>query len=235
MDSLENVIGYTFRDKNLLAQAMTHASLGYETQRSMADNQRLEFLGDAVIQLLLSHTLFTQFPQSDEGTLTKARAQIVSTPSLARLAQKLNLGQFLRLGKGEESNGGRDRSSTLCDALEAIIGAIYLDGGLEQASAFAKQLFAPEVAALRESSVDGNPKGSLQELIQAVSDLVPSYKIISASGPDHAREFEAQIEWNGAAWGHGQGRSKKEAEVRAAENALKNESLLEALRTLNKP
>ncbi len=225
MELLESVLGHTFKDPQKLTEALTHGSLGYESQRTQPDNQRLEFLGDAVIQLALSEMLYLKLTHVDEGVLTKARAQMVSTKALAQVARRLNLGGFLLMGRGEEANGGRERESTLADALEAIAGAIYLDGGMEAAVEFMRRLFVTEMAELGSSPVEQNPKGQLQELIQAVSPQAPSYRIVQESGPDHAKSFEATVNWKGTVLGRGLGRSKKEAEVEAARSALEYSDL----------
>lgn len=220
MERLESVLGHNFRDRALLTEALTHASLGYETQRTQPDNQRLEFLGDAVIQLLLSELLFQRYPSADEGLLTKTRAQLVSTKALARVARAIQLGGFLLMGRGEESHGGRERDSSLADALEAIAGAVFQDGGMDAARRMAQRLFAEELESLGATPVDQNPKGQLQEMLQAISPQSPSYRIISESGPDHAKSFVAIVLWDGRELGRGLGRSKKEAEVDAARVAL---------------
>ncbi|MFC5457941.1 ribonuclease III [Prosthecobacter fluviatilis] len=231
MEPLEHVIGHTFRDPALLQQALTHGSVGYENQRAQSDNQRLEFLGDAVLQLALSHMLFQRLPQADEGVMTQARAQLVSTKALARIARRIGLGTYLHLGRGEEANGGRNRESTLADALEAVAGAIHLDAGTDAAHQFAARLFAEELEALNRGPLDSNPKGQLQELIQSVGVEPPLYEIVGAEGPDHAKNFIAVVSWQGTQLGRGTGRSKKDAEVEAAQAALGNPALRELLRT----
>ena len=231
MDMLETILGHIFRDPSLLQLALTHGSIGYEAQCAHTDNQRLEFLGDSVLQLALSHLLFQRLPQADEGVLTKARAQLVSTKALARIARRIGLGAHLRLGRGEEANGGRDRDSTLADALEAIAGAIHLDAGSDAAHQFAARLFADELNALNHGPLDNNPKGQLQELIQSVGTAPPLYEIIGEDGPDHAKNFIATVSWQGTQLGRGNGRSKKEAEVQAAQAALDYPNLQKLLRT----
>ncbi len=220
MESLESIIGHSFREPRLLAEALTHGSVSYESQRSGIDNQRLEFLGDAVLQLALSHELFVQLPQADEGRLTKTRAHVVSTKSLAALSRRMGLGQFLVMGRGEEANGGRDRDSSLADALEAVIGAIYLDAGLEAAMQFIQRILGDDLEIVLRGPGESNPKGDLQEKLQAVNAEAPVYRIVSQSGPDHAKLFDAVVTWQGNELGRGSGKSKKEAEVRAAEAAL---------------
>lgn len=225
MELLESALGHTFRDRSLLKQALTHASLGYEMQRTHPDNQRLEFLGDAVLQLLLSEMLFQQFQSADEGMLTKVRAQLVSTKALALVAKRIQLGGFLLMGRGEENSGGRERDSTLADALEAVAGAIFLDGGMDAARHMARGLFRQLIVDLGASPVEENPKGQLQEILQAISPQSPTYQILEESGPDHAKSFLAKVIWCGQELGRGLGRSKKEAEVEAARSALESEHL----------
>ncbi len=220
MESLESIIGHSFREPRLLAEALTHGSVSYESQRSGIDNQRLEFLGDAVLQLALSHELFVQLPEADEGRLTKTRAHVVSTKSLAALSRRMGLGRYLVMGRGEEANGGRDRDSSLADALEALIGAIYLDAGLDAAMQFIQRILGDDLEMVLRGPGESNPKGDLQEKLQAVNAEAPVYRIVSQSGPDHAKLFDAVVTWQGNELGRGSGKSKKEAEVRAAEAAL---------------
>ncbi|MEQ1748632.1 MAG: ribonuclease III [Prosthecobacter sp.] len=223
MELLESVIGHTFGDRSLLKQALTHPSLGYEMQRTQPDNQRLEFLGDAVLQLVLSEMLFHQFSHADEGMLTKVRAQVVSTKALAIIAKRIHLGGFLLMGRGEESSGGRERDSTLADALEALAGAIFIDGGMDAARNMARILFRQTIENLGTSPVEENPKGNLQEILQSISPQAPSYQILEESGPDHSKSFLSKVTWCGTELGRGLGRSKKEAEVEAARCALESE------------
>lgn len=232
MEVLESVLGHTFQNRRLLTEALTHGSVGYEAQRQHVDNQRLEFLGDAVLQLTLSEILFQKLPDDDEGALTKLRAQIVSTKALATVARRLNLGSFLIMGRGEDANGGRNRENSLADALEAVIGAVYLDGGLPEAQKLARHLFQKDLETLLLNPQDENPKGRLQEIIQAVGPTPPSYKIVGESGPDHSKSFQATVNWLDCALGLGSGRSKKEAEVEAARTALLAPDLQERLKAL---
>lgn len=220
MEPLETVLGYSFRDSSLLSQALTHSSLGYESQRTLADNQRLEFLGDAVLQLLLSEMLFARYRNADEGMLTKVRSQLVSTKALAQVGRRIGLGKFLLMGRGEETHGGRERDSSLADALEAVAGAVFLDGGMDSARALARHLFTELLDSLGSTPVDKNPKGQLQEILQAINPQSPHYQIISQTGPDHAKSFVSAVIWCGQELGRGIGRSKKEAEVEAARSAL---------------
>jgi ribonuclease-3 len=220
MESLEKKIGYKFRNSLLLAEALTHSSLAYETQRPHFDNQRLEFLGDAVLQLCLTDELYKLFPQFAEGRLTKLRSRLVSRSALARYAVDIELGSYLMLGKGERSSGGRERPSTLSDAFEALVGAIYLDSGLEDAGDFILRLCEETIKEIAAEPIEVNPKGQLQEILQAFSPSSPTYEIHSQEGPDHCKTFSASVQWEAAELGDGSGGSKKEAEINAATDAL---------------
>lgn len=231
MASLESILGHTFRQPLLLTEALTHGSVSYESQRTGIDNQRLEFLGDAVLQLALSHEMFARLPDADEGRLTKSRAHLVSTKSLARLAREIDLGPHLLMGRGEEVSGGRERDSTLADALEAVIGAIYLDAGFDGAAGFILRVFGAELDQLGLGMVESNPKGDLQERLQAIHSEAPVYRIIAQAGPDHAKSFEAAVCWRGRELGRGAGKSKKEAEVQAASAALANPNFDKLIKT----
>lgn len=221
MESLESRLGYKFRNSLLLAEAMTHPSLAYESQCPHFDNQRLEFLGDAVLQLILTEDLFKMFPDFPEGKLTKLRSRLVSRRALARFALTIELGSYVLLGKGEESTGGRRRASTLADAFEALIGGVYMDGGYEVTRELVLRLFQAEVEALAGSPEERNPKGELQETLQAIQPEPPEYQILGESGPDHRRVFQAEVSWGGQVLAVGRGKSKKEAEARAAGEALR--------------
>ena len=221
MESLESRLGYKFRNSLLLAEAMTHPSLAYESQRPHFDNQRLEFLGDAVLQLILTEDLFKMFPDFPEGKLTKLRSRLVSRRALARFALTIDLGAYVLLGKGEEATGGRRRVSTLADAFEALIGAVYLDGGYEGSRELVLRLFQSEIEALAGSPEERNPKGELQEHLQAIQPEPPEYEVLSESGPDHRKVFQSQVSWRGKVLAVGRGKSKKEAEARAASEALR--------------
>lgn len=220
MNPLEERIGHKFRNSLLLAEALTHPSLGHETKRHHFDNQRLEFLGDAVLQLIVTEHLYTLFPREAEGRLTKLRSRLVSREALCGHALKLELGQFLMMGRGEESCGGRERMSTLADAFEALLGAIYLDTDLATARRFLLTLAAPDLARIEVEPVDINPKGHLQELLQAISPRSPVYELLSESGREHEKTFLVRVVWEGMALGEGEGRSKKQAETAAAQQAM---------------
>lgn len=219
---IESRINYKFRNSLLLAEALTHPSLAYESHKPHFDNQRLEFLGDAVLQLVITAELFRMFPDFPEGNLTKLRSRIVSRQALARFAMTIHLGDYVLLGKGEEATGGRRRPSTLADAFESLIGAIYLDTGLLAAQTFLLELLKPEIGAMVASPEERNPKGELQECLQAIHPEAPVYRIIAENGPDHRRVFQSEVSWQERVLACGKGKSKKEAEARAAAEALRN-------------
>lgn len=220
MTLLEERISYKFRNSLLLAEALTHPSLSHETQRYHFDNQRLEFLGDAVLQLVITEYLFRHFGSEAEGQLTKLRSRLVSREALKTHAAALDLGDYLLMGRGEEASGGRQRTSTLADAFEALIGAIYLDGGLETAKKFILTQARSDLEQIAQEPIDINPKGHLQELLQSISPCSPVYELISQSGPEHEKTFVVQAVWEGMVLGHGTGRSKKQAETAAALEAM---------------
>src|ERR1700719_2809842 len=220
---LEERIGYKFRNPLLLAESLTHPSLGHETQQRHFDNQRLEFLGDAILELVVTEYLFGHFKDQPEGQLTKLRSRLVSRDALKAHASAIDLGQFLLMGRGEEASGGRARTSTLADAFEALIGAIYLDGGLEKTRKFILDQAKADLAQLAKEPVDINPKGDLQELLQSISPRSPVYELISQSGPEHDKVFVVKAVWEGIVLGQGSGHSKKQAETAAAAEAMELE------------
>ena len=220
MDSLERRTGYKFTNSLLLAEALTHPSLAYESNRPHFDNQRLEFLGDAVLQLIFTERLFEMFPDFSEGRLTKLRSRLVSGEALCRFANSLELGAYLLLGRGEDSSGGRARPSNLADAFEAFVGAVYLDGGLPAARQFILQHCADAIAQIAANPGEVNPKGQLQEILQSINPASPSYEIVDQEGPDHRKTFTSRVYWRGQTLGSGSGNSKKEAEIDAALDAL---------------
>ncbi len=224
MSPLEERIGYQFRNARLLEEALTHPSVRHETQRESFDNQRLEFLGDAVLQLVMTERLFRHFDEEAEGRLTKLRSRLVSRETLRTYALAIDLGAHLILGKGEEASGGRDRSSTLGDAFEALIGAIYLDSGLEAARDFVLTQAQADLEEIAEAPVDINPKGELQELLQSIAPPGPVYEVVGSSGPEHDKVFSVEARWGGKVIGRGAGRNKKQAETAAAEEALRTRS-----------
>jgi ribonuclease III len=224
MESIEVKLGYKFRNPLLLAEALTHHSLAYEFQKSQFDNQRLEFLGDSVLQLAITEHLYRVYPFSPEGQMTKLRSRLVSRNALAQFALLLDIGSYLLLGKGEDANGGRKRDSILADAFEALVGAIYLDAGYADTRDLVIRLFQKEIHAVFESGEEGNPKGTLQEILQAIVAEPPKYEIMGESGPDHRKVFHVRIIWQNIVLSQGRGKSKKEAEVRAALEAIRKKS-----------
>jgi ribonuclease-3 len=213
---------YTFNDAGLLEQAFTHSSYAHEqAPDSLEHNERLEFLGDAVLEVLISELLYKLFPGYDEGQLTKFRAGLVCESSLAKVGREAGIEEYLRLGKGEESTGGRHRDALLADAFEAVIGALFLDGGFERARAFIRECFTEEVGRQSGSFDQFDNKTFLQESFQKSSKIPLNYIITDESGPDHKKTFTAKVEHNGKTLGAGSGRSKKEAEQNAAAEAIK--------------
>ena len=224
MNPLEERIRYKFRNSLLLAEALTHSSISLERKDYPFDNQRLEFLGDAVLQLVITEELFRRFPEFSEGRLTKIRTRLVSRSALKVHAQTLRLGEHLMMGKGEEASGGRDRASTLGDSFEALVGGVYLDGGLDAARSFILRVAAADLAAVTAQPEEINPKGKLQELLQSLAPSAPSYEILEEKGPEHLKHFRCRVFWEGITLGEGEGNSKKEAEVAAALTALANQA-----------
>jgi ribonuclease-3 len=222
LEEFQQRLGHTFADAGLLRQALTHASFGHEKRQKLPDNQRLEFLGDAVLQLAVTAELYRRLPELTEGQLTVLRARLVRKEHLQTLAQQLNLGEHLILGRGEENSQGRQRGSILADAMEAVIGAVFAESGWDNARAIILRLLEPSLTAISsESDATGaNPKGALQEKLQAEGELPPVYRCLSETGPAHARVYEVVVEWQGRELGRGEGASKKEAETRAAQAAL---------------
>ena len=218
LKSLEERIGYEFRDEALLKQALTHSSFTNEQKINKAKNyERLEFLGDAVLELVSSEFLFREHPEVPEGELTKQRASMVCEPSLAFCARDLELGEFIRLGKGEESTGGRNRDSITSDAMEALIGAIYLDGGISPAKAFIDRFILSD---LEDKQLFYDSKSNLQELVQGKLKQELVYELLEESGPEHNKSFRVSVHMGEEILGEGQGRTKKAAEQQAAYKAL---------------
>jgi len=220
MNPLEQRIQYKFRNPLLLAEALTHPSLGYETQRHHFDNQRLEFLGDAVLQLIFTEFLFDSYPELPEGELTKLRARLVSRDGLRVNAEALDLGKYLMLGRGEEATGGRNRASSLADAYEALIGALYLDSDYVTVRRIVLTETRDKLEDLSIEDTSANPKGRLQEILQAITPVSPVYEVVEQFGPEHQKQFVSRIVWNGIELARGTGRSKKDAEVQAARLAI---------------
>jgi ribonuclease-3 len=205
----------------MLRLALTHPSIAHEQGAPVQHNQRLEFLGDAVLQLVLTRELYEKFPAFDEGPLTKARAKLVNRRALAVHGRTLDLGEHLIVSRGEELSGGRERPSALADAYEALVGAIFLDGGFDVAREFILREFHAGFGQLSVIPMLENPKGELQEFLQARSPAAPLYHVVSATGPDHDRVFECTVHHAGAELARGSGKSKKAAESEAALAALK--------------
>ncbi|MBX3746546.1 MAG: ribonuclease III [Verrucomicrobiae bacterium] len=220
LEDLEALLGHRFRDRALLDLALTHPSVTHDLGPGTPHNQRLEFLGDAVLQLVLTLELYEKFPDLGEGPLTQARAEMVNRRTLAAQSAAMGVGRFLRLSRSEETTGGRDRASTLADAFEAVVGSIFLDGGLDSARQFVLPRFREAFGQLEALPSLHNPKGELQELLQAESAEAPSYQLISMTGPDHDRVFECAVSYRGETLGQGLGKTKKAAESEAALQAL---------------
>jgi ribonuclease III len=220
LSALEGRLGYVFRDRALAETALTHTSWRNEAPApGRTDNERLEFLGDAVLALVVSDLLMRRLPDSAEGDLTRARAALVSEGGLARAAAALDLGRFLFVGRGEERTGGRARPSILADALEALMGAVYLDGGLDAVATAVAGLFQLELADV-DAHARLDYKSRLQERAQALWQEAPVYQVVAESGPDHDKRFEVALSFAGRQWARAGGRSKKEAEQSAAALAL---------------
>ena len=220
MNPLEERMVYKFRNALLLAEALTHPSISLERKDYPFDNQRLEFLGDAVIQVVVTEHLFQMFPDFSEGQMTKLRTRIVSRMALRERALALDLGSFLMMGRGEEASGGRERASNLADAFEAVVGAMYLDGGFEAARIFLLRQMEEVFADLASQPEEINPKGFLQEKLQSIAPNAPEYELLSQTGPEHLKCFVCRVVWDGQELGRGEGLSKKEAQVAAAVSAL---------------
>jgi ribonuclease-3 len=221
LDALQTRLKYQFQDAGLLRLALTHPSVLQEKERTGQHNQRLEFLGDAVLGLVLTRELYEKFPGVSEGPLTKARAQMINRRTLADQARRIALQDYLILSRSEEANSGRSRASALADAFEAVAGAIFLDGGLEAARTFVLSSFHEAFGELTSIPTLDNPKGELQEILQTTSPQSPQYEMIRASGPEHDREFECVVLHGGVELGRGRGKTKKAAESEAALAALK--------------
>jgi ribonuclease III len=222
-DALQQAIGYRFRDRGLLEHAMTHTSRANEdVSGGVHDNESMEFLGDAVIGFVIADVLFREFPDFDEGEKSKTKATLVSTTTLARQAERLNLGEHLLLGRGEEKTGGRRKQALLADGYEALIAAIYLDGGIEHVRAFIVREFAPLLAEVQQHGIAGSQdyKSALQELLQARDLPLPEYRLVGTMGPDHRKLFQVEVVVNGEPLAESTGPSKKEAEQDAARVAL---------------
>ena len=218
---LEEKLGYRFRDRSLLVQALSHASYVNEAASpATASNERMEFLGDSVLGLVITRYLYDHYPDCPEGEMTLMRSVLVSEGALARVARRLDLGRCLYLGKGEAASGGRDRRSNLSNAVEALLAAVYLDGGLDEAARVTRAVFSEELERVEHRSYRPNYKNLLQNHSQEKGGVVPTYVLVSSSGPQHDRRFEMEVRIGDRPLGRGTGRSKKEAEQEAARAAL---------------
>ena len=218
MEKLEEKLGYTFQNRALLENALTHSSYANESKHTGAQSKaRLEFLGDSVLGMVTADYLYRVHPDLPEGDLTRTRAALVCEGSLVEVAQQLELGTYLKLGKGEDAGGGRERPSIVADAVEAVLAAVYLDGGIGSARKIIQRFILDRE---EEKSGSRDYKTALQELVQRESGQVLAYRLVGSTGPDHAKRFQVEVELNGAPVGAGEGRSKKEAEQMAAKAAI---------------
>ncbi len=217
---LEAKLGYKFKNRDLLVMALTHRSYRFETRDIREDNQRLEFLGDAVLGFVVAAHLYDAHADGREGMLTDLRSSVTSGKALGHIARGIELGAFVRLGKGEEHAGGRYRASLLSDCLEAVIGAAYLDGGVRAAERIIEKVVIPQFSPKRETDWSENPKGKLQEMAQRLHGRGPEYRRISESGPSHSKTFVVEAVVNGKVMGRGVGPTRRDAEAEAARHAV---------------
>lgn len=225
LSNLESILNYQFKDQQLLQTALTHRSC-LNTPDAPESYERLEFLGDAILEMMISVYLYKQYPTKMEGYLTAARSAIVRTESLSMICEKYHFSQFIKMSKGEESTGGRKNPSILEDIIESIIGAIYLDGGNDGAQSFFDQFILPNTTQIDSEKQLKDPKSLLQEKVQAQGLASPIYKTIGETGPDHSKIFEVEVMVNNVSMGTGTGKNKQEAEQMAAKNALENQNYL---------
>ena len=218
--SLTQRLGLEFKDIFLLTRALTHRSYLNENPEAIEDNERLEFLGDAVLDFLVGAWLYNRFPEMAEGDLTRLRSALVRTEQLAQFSINLGLGNAMRLGRGESESGGRQRLALLCATFEAFIGAYYLDAGIESVRSFMEPMLENVALTILASGKTRDPKSTLQEYVQAKGNGAPRYRTISETGPDHAKIFEVEVLINGRRFGHGIGKSKQAAAKAAAREAI---------------
>jgi ribonuclease-3 len=223
LSDFQGRIGYEFRDAGLLERALTHKSFTNEDREAKSpNNERMEFLGDAVLGFVVGELIYRFFPDLQEGALSKIKAHLVSATTLAAKGRDLGLGRFLRMGAGEARSGGAEKLSLIADAFEAVIAAIYLDGGLPAAADFVRRVFGPEVAGIDIGDLSFHDyKTALQETAQALGLPLPEYRVIDEFGPDHEKAFVVELSWDGASFSSGRGSSKREAQRKAAKEALK--------------
>lgn len=222
LSRLQTALGLKFKNLSLLQQALVHRSYLNEAQApGLESNERLEFLGDAALGLIVSQKLYSDFPLLDEGDLTQLKTALIRWETLAQAAERLSLGDYLLLGRGEKRTGGQQRPSNLASTFEAVVGAVLLDSGLVKARALVLRCLKPEFAQITAGKVDLDSKSRLQHMVQTRWQTMPSYRTVAAEGPDHAKVFTVEVLVDDRSLGQGQGRSKKEAESKAAQQALK--------------
>lgn len=218
MQTIEEKIGYTFQNKELLKKALTHTSYAYEN--NIESNEKLEFLGDSILEFVSSKYLYENYPELKEGEMTKVRATVVCEKSLYKVAKGHDFSDFLYLGRSEKKMGGSERPAILADSVEAVIAAIYLDGGIEEAEKFIIQSLKEDIAIATKHVGDKDYKTVLQEKLQEHGDVKIEYELLKEEGPDHNKSFEVQVSCNGKVLAKGKGKSKKEAQMKAAQEAL---------------
>lgn len=223
LNELQNKLGITFKDSSLLEHALVHSSYSNENPDFiLSSNERLEFLGDAVLGFVVAEKLYQDFPDYPEGKMTKLRAALVRRETLTRIARGLSLGEYLYLGKGEETSGGRNKPANLSAALEAVIAAVYFDQGTEKTRDFILKLIDGEIRQMDEKKLTADYKSELQELVQSERQLAPTYHLTGAVGPDHGKLFSVEVRIKNQILGRGEGKTKKAAETAAARSALEN-------------
>ncbi len=223
VSAFQQRLGYSFRSLDLLERALTHKSFSNENRELRSpNNERLEFLGDAVLGFVIGEMIFSSFPNLQEGALSKIKAHLVSASMLAAKARALEIGRYLRMGAGEARSGGAEKLSLLADAFEAVVAAIYLDGGVAATDTFVRRVFEPEVAGIDIGDLSFHDyKTTLQETAQSLGLPLPDYRVVEESGPDHEKAFVVELLWDGEAFAQGRGPSKREAQRKAAKEALK--------------
>lgn len=220
MNTLQEKLNYKFKNEDLLINALTHSSYANEVRNGVSSNERLEFLGDSVLSIIVSEYIYKKFGDLPEGELTKIRASLVCEKSLCQFSREMDLGQYLRLGKGEEKGGGRERDSILADAFEAVLAAMYLDGGFEVAKKHVLRFIKDELYNHNEAEAFKDYKTALQEIIQRNPEESVTYILTNETGPDHDKVFEVEVRLNSNTIGRGKGKNKKQAEQFAAKEAL---------------
>lgn len=220
-EELESRLGYKFNDQTLLFRAITHSSYANENKDVGGDNEKLEFLGDSVLGLVITHLVMEEFPHSSEGKLSQLRTSIINEEALARISREIDFGQYILLGKGEESSQGREKKSILADCLEAVLGAIYLDGGFGEVFNLVKTYFYPLIQEIKMNGFKKDYKSELQKYMQNMFREAPKYLLNNEIGPEHDKIFDVEVFFRNNVLARGVGKSKKEAEQKAAEEALK--------------